>query len=64
MQQFRVELKTFWGLGMPNQYCHVVSKLILSWFIGRIFRQETHNLNDPYMYKYNEKSNFTGNGII
>ena len=59
MQWFRVELKTFLGLAMPNQCCDAVTKLILGWFVGGNFRQETLNLNDPYMYKYNEKSNFT-----
>ena len=32
---------------MPNQCCHAVTKLILGWFIGGIFGQETPNLNDP-----------------
>jgi len=49
MQKFRVYLKTFLGLAMPNQYCHAVTKLILGWFVGGIFRQETSNLNDPYI---------------
>ena len=51
MQKFRVYLKTFLGLAMPNQCCHAVTKLILGWFvaIGGIFGQETPNLNDPYI---------------
>ena len=49
MQRFRVDPKTFLGLAMPNQCCHMVTKLILSWFVGGIFWQETLNLNDPYM---------------
>jgi len=35
MQRFRVNLKKFLG------YCHDVTKLILGWFVGGIFRQET-----------------------
>ena len=27
----------------------MVTKLILDWFVGVIFGQETQNLNDPYM---------------
>ena len=49
MQRFRVDLKAFLGLAMPNQYCHGVTKLILGWFVGGIFGQETPNLNDPYI---------------
>jgi len=40
MQWFRVDVKTFLGLAMPNQCCHLVTKLILGWFVGGIFRQE------------------------
>jgi len=48
MQRFTVGLKTFLGLAMPNQYCHGVTKLILGWFVGKIFGQEIPNLNnDP-----------------
>ena len=49
MQRFRVDLKIFLGLAMPNQYCHGVTKLMLGWFVGGIFGQETPNLNDPYI---------------
>jgi len=46
MQRFRIDLKTFLGLAMPNQCCHAITKFIL----GRgIFGQETPNLNDPYI---------------
>ena len=55
MQRFRVNLKIFLGLAMPNQCCHVVIKLIFGWLAGDIFRQETPNLYDPYNNKYNEK---------
>ena len=34
MQRFRVDLKTFSGLAMPNQCCHAVTKLISGWFVG------------------------------
>jgi len=47
MQWFRVDLKIFLGLDMPNQCCHAVKKLIFGGFLGRIFWQETPNLNDP-----------------
>ena len=49
MQWFRVDLKTFLGLTMPNQCCHAITKLILG---GEIFRQEIPNLNDPCIYNY------------
>ena len=50
MKRFKVDLKTFLGLAMSNQCCRAVAKLILGWFVGGIFGQETPNLNDPYMY--------------
>ena len=49
MKRFRVDLKTFLGLAISNQCCHAVTKLILGWFVGGIFGQETPNLNDPYI---------------
>ena len=50
MQRFRVNLKTFFSLAsMSKQCCHAVTKLILGWFVGGIFGQETPNLNDPYI---------------
>ena len=48
MQRFRVDLKTFLGLAMPNQCFHAVRKLIFGRFLGGIFGQETSNLIDPY----------------
>ena len=36
MQGFRVDMKTFSGLAMPNQCCHVVTELISGWFVGGI----------------------------
>ena len=50
MKRFRVDLKTFLGLAMPNQCYHVVTKLILGWFVGGIFRQETQNLIMIHIY--------------
>jgi len=44
MQRFRVDLK---GLAMSNQCCHAVTKLILGWFVGGIFGQETQTLMIP-----------------
>ena len=52
MKRFRVDLKTFLGLAMSNQCCHAVTKSILGWFVGEIFRQETPNLNDPTTVLY------------
>ena len=49
MQRLTVDLKTYLGLAMPNQCCHVVIILILGWFVGGIFFQETPTLNDPYI---------------
>ena len=46
MQRFRVDLKTFVGLAMPNQCCHAVKK----WFLDEMFGQETPKLIDPYIY--------------
>ena len=48
MQRFRVDLKTFLSLAMPNQCCHIITKLILRWFVGGIFGQKIPNLNDSY----------------
>ena len=47
MKRFRVDLKTFLGLAMSNQCCHAVTKLILGWFVGGIFGQETQKLMIP-----------------
>ena len=48
MQRFRVDLKTFLGLAMPNQCCHAVTKKIFGWFVGEIYGQESPNLHNPY----------------
>jgi len=37
MQQFKVDLKTFLGLAMPNQCSQTVRKQISSWFWGDKF---------------------------
>ena len=44
MQWFRVDLKTFLGLAMPNQYSQTVRKQILSWFWGDNFGPKSPNL--------------------
>ena len=49
MQRFRVDLKTFLGLAMPNQCCHAFTKQIFGWLVGGIFGQETPNFHDPYL---------------
>ena len=54
MQWFRVDLKTFLGLDMPNQCCHAVKKSIFGGFLGGMFWQETPNFIDPYII-YKEK---------
>jgi len=41
MQWFRIDLKTFLGLGMPNQYSQTVRKQISSWFWGEKFWAKT-----------------------
>ena len=58
MQWFRVDLKTFLGLAMPNQCCHVVTKLILGWFVGEIFWQEIPNLNTIQLKHFMCKINY------
>ena len=32
----RVDLKTFLGLAMPNQYCPAITEKIFGWFLGKI----------------------------
>ena len=49
MEGFKVDLKAFLGLALPNQSCLDVTKLILSWFWGDILRQEIPNLHYPYV---------------
>ena len=34
MQRFRADLRTVWGLAIPKQCCHAVTKLMLDWFVG------------------------------
>jgi len=43
MQRFRVDLKTFLGLAMPNQCFCAVKKFIFGGFLGGIFGQEIPN---------------------
>jgi len=49
MQRFRVDLKTFLGLAMPNQCVYAVRKQIFGGVLVGIFGQETPNLTDPYI---------------
>ena len=49
MQWFRVDLKTFLCLAMPNQYSQAVRKQISSWFWGDNFGPKSPNLLDPYI---------------
>ena len=42
MQQFKVDLKTFLGLAMPNQYSQTVRKQTSSWFQGDNFGPKSH----------------------
>ena len=44
MQRFKVDLKTFLGLAMPNQCCHVVTKY---WFLGGILDKKPQTLMIP-----------------
>ena len=50
MQRFRVDLKTFLGLAMPNQYSQTVRKQISNWFWGDNFGPKSPNFHDPYTY--------------
>ena len=47
MEGFTVDLKTFFGLALPNQSWLDVKKLILSWFWSDILGQEIPNPHDP-----------------
>ena len=49
MQWFRVDLKTFLGLAMPNQCFQTVRKEISSWFWGDNFGPKSPYLTDPYI---------------
>ena len=44
MQWFRVDLKAFLGLAMPNHYSQTVRKQIPSWFWGDNFGPKSPNL--------------------
>jgi len=47
MQRFRVHLKTFFGLAMPNQYSQTVRKQTSSWFWEIILGQNPHTFMIP-----------------
>ena len=46
MEEFRINLKTFLGLAMPNQYCPTVRMSILGWFWSKMFGPESPNLHN------------------
>jgi len=48
LEGFRVNLKTFLRLAIPNQCCKTVVLEMWGWFWGDIFGQNTPNLHDPY----------------
>ena len=58
MQRFRVNLKTFLGLAMPNQYSQTVRKQISSWFWGDNFGPKSPYLHDPINSLSINKSNY------
>jgi len=43
MEGFRINLKSFLSLAMPNQYCLTVRKQILSWFWSNLLGLKTPN---------------------
>ena len=47
MQQFRVDMKTFLGLAMPNEYSQTVRKQISSWFWGDNFGPKSQTFMIP-----------------
>jgi len=49
MEGFRIDLKTFLGLAMPNQHFQTIRKKISSWFWGDNLGPESPNLLDPYI---------------
>jgi len=48
MKAFRINLKAFLGLGLPNQYCHIVMQGILAGFKVNFLVVRPHNLRHPY----------------
>jgi len=47
MQRFRVDLKTFLGLAMPNQYCHGAETKYLADFIVGFLGKKPQTLLIP-----------------
>jgi len=47
LKAFRVDLKTFLGLVLPNQYCPIVVWEKWGWFLGDIFRGPRPSLGGP-----------------
>ena len=52
MEGFRIDLKTFLGLAMPNQCSQIVRKWISGWFWGDNLGPKSPNLHDPYTKYY------------
>ena len=51
MQSFRVDLKTFLGLAMSNQYCHAVrSKYLVDFLVGFLGKKIKTLLIPIYIY--------------
>ena len=50
MEGSRINLKTFLGLAMPNQYSQSARKQISSWFWSDNFGPKSPNLHDPSIY--------------
>ena len=51
VEGFRINLKTFLGLAMPNQYSQTLRKLISSWFWGDNFGPKSPNLHTTVLYE-------------
>ena len=50
MQQFRVDLKTFLGLAMPNQSSQLSESKHQAGFWGDDIGPNSPNLHDPYIH--------------
>ena len=48
MQRFRVDLKTFLGLAIPNHCSHAVKNIYLAGLYVGFLSKKPPNLNDPY----------------
>jgi len=48
LEAFRINLKAFLGLVLPNQYSHIVMEGILAGFKVDFLRSVPHNFQRPY----------------